>query len=74
MNNKNDTINNLIRKSVGRAPSLRVTPWHLPYNWGKSTENPQMEVGGQRHGPAVLPPEKTRYLLYRRLGGPQVQA
>jgi len=30
-----------------------------------------MGVGGQRHAPAALPPEKTRYLLYRRLGGPQ---
>jgi len=20
---------------------LRVLPWHLPYNWGKSTEKPQ---------------------------------
>jgi hypothetical protein len=28
-------------KIAGRAPSLRVIPWHLPYNWGKSTENPQ---------------------------------
>jgi len=28
-------------KSAGRAPSWLVTPWHLPYNWGKSTENPQ---------------------------------
>jgi len=28
-------------KSVGRAPSLRVIPWHSPYNWGKSTEEPQ---------------------------------
>jgi hypothetical protein len=34
-----------------------------------------MEVGGQRHAPAALPPEKeTLYPLYRRLGGPQVQA
>jgi len=24
-------------KSAGRASSLRVLPWHLPYNWGKST-------------------------------------
>ena len=24
---------------MGRAPSLRVLPWHLPYNSGKSTEN-----------------------------------
>jgi len=29
------------RKSGARAPSLRGIPWHLPYNWGKSTENPQ---------------------------------
>jgi hypothetical protein len=28
-------------------------------------------VGGQRHSPAALPPGKTRYLLYRRLGGTQ---
>jgi len=30
-----------------------------------------MGVGGQRQAPAVLPPGKTRYTLYRRLGGPQ---
>ena len=30
-----------------------------------------MEVGGQRHAPDALPPGKTRYPLYRRLGGPQ---
>ena len=28
-------------KSVDRAPSLRIIPWHLPYNWGKSMEKPQ---------------------------------
>jgi len=27
-------------------------------------------VGGQRHVPAALPPVKTWYPLYRRLGGP----
>jgi hypothetical protein len=27
-----------------------------------------MGVGGQRHAPAALPPEKTRCPLYRRLG------
>jgi len=32
--------NSLIRKSADRAPSLRVIPWRLPYNWGKSTEKP----------------------------------
>ena len=30
-----------------------------------------MGVGGQRQTPAALPPEKTRYPLYSRLGGPQ---
>ena len=30
-----------------------------------------MVVGDQHHAPAALPPGKTRYLLYRRLGGPQ---
>ena len=30
-----------------------------------------MEMGGQRHAPADLPPGKTRYPLYRRLGGEQ---
>jgi len=28
-----------------------------------------MEVGGQSHAPAALPPDKTRYQLYRRRGG-----
>ena len=28
-------------------------------------------VGGQHHTPAALPPGKTRYPLYRRLGGPR---
>jgi hypothetical protein len=28
-------------------------------------------VGGQRHAPAALPPGKTRYPVYRRLGGTQ---
>jgi len=31
----------------------------------------KMGVGGQHHTPAALPPVKTRYSLYRRLGGPQ---
>ena len=30
-----------------------------------------MGVGGQRHAPPGLSPGKTRYPLYRRLGGPQ---
>ena len=32
------------------------------------------EVGCQRYVPAALPPGKTGYPLYRRLGGPQVQS
>ena len=30
-----------------------------------------MRVGGQHHTPAALPPEETRYPLYRRLGVPK---
>jgi hypothetical protein len=30
-----------------------------------------MGVGGQRHAPAALLPGKTRFPLYRELGGPQ---
>ena len=30
-----------------------------------------MEVGGQCHAPAALPPGMTRYPLYRMLDGPQ---
>jgi hypothetical protein len=30
-----------------------------------------MGLGGQRHAPTAVPPGKTRYPLYRRLGGPQ---
>ena len=30
-----------------------------------------MGVGGQRHASAALAPGKTRYSLYRSLGGPQ---
>ena len=30
-----------------------------------------MGVGGQRHAPAAVPPLKTRFPLYGRLGGPQ---
>ena len=33
-----------------------------------------MGVGDQCHDPAALPPVKTRYLLYMRLGGPQGQS
>ena len=29
---------------VRAVPSLRVIPWHLPYNWGKSTEKTSVRV------------------------------
>jgi len=32
---------------------------------------PYIKVGGQRHAPAASLPGKTRYPLYKRLGGPQ---
>jgi hypothetical protein len=42
---KKQTIHRTTQKcnwnSAGRAPSWRVIPWHLPYDWGKSTEKPQ---------------------------------
>ena len=31
-------------------------------------------VGAQRHAPSAFTPGKTRYPLYRRLGGPQGQS
>ena len=37
---KNKNLTNLW--SAGRAPSLWVILWHFPYNWGKSTEKPQL--------------------------------
>ena len=46
-NTQNDTKQTIQRttntfwKTAGCAPSLRVIPWHLPYNLGKSTEKPQ---------------------------------
>jgi len=38
------------RKSAGRTPSLPLTSWHLPYNWGKARKilshgNGRMPVG-----------------------------
>ena len=36
-------------KSAGRAPALRVLPWYLPYNWGKSTEKPLVRVAEKWH-------------------------
>jgi hypothetical protein len=46
-NTQNDTKQKIhittqqLWESAGRAPSWLVIPWHLPYIWGKSMENPQ---------------------------------
>jgi hypothetical protein len=42
----NSTHNTDKRKlgSAGRAPSLRVIPWHLPYNWEKSTKKTSVRI------------------------------
>jgi len=39
--------NLLIRKSAGRAPSLRDIPWQLPYNLGKKHRKPSVKVVGE---------------------------
>ena len=36
-------------KGAGRAPSLRVLLWHLPYDWGKSTEKNLSQLIWCRH-------------------------
>jgi hypothetical protein len=50
-NGKTQTIHRTTQKywkfSAGRGPSFRVLPWHLPYNWGKSTE--ELVTGTVRH-------------------------
>ena len=38
-----------LRKSAGLAPSLRGIPWHLPYNWGKSTEEPLVNTKEKKY-------------------------
>jgi hypothetical protein len=43
----------------------------LRYNSTLSLTSALDGVGGQPHAPAALPLRKTRYPLYRRLGGPQ---
>jgi hypothetical protein len=64
--------NSLIGKSADRAPSLRVIPWHLPYNWGKSTEAMRQGLTGTQReahelifGP--LPAAKIRLPSFKRI-------
>jgi len=37
-------------KSAGRVPSLRVLPWHLPYNRGKERQLRKKQKGSSEHG------------------------
>ena len=45
--------------SAGRAPSLRVIPWHLPYNWGKSTEKTSVRVAQYKNNEQAPEPWNT---------------
>ena len=53
-----------VKLTVERATKTR-------YNPTVSLTSALGGVGGQRHASATLPPGKTRYPLYRRLGRPQ---
>ena len=82
------TVNSyLVRKDnkIFRNVINRETEKGSPYNRHKSPDGEQMYsstlsstsaldwVSGQCHAPAALTPGKTRYPLYRRLGGSQRQ-
>ena len=43
---------------------VKVTPWH-------TCATSKRGWCCQHHAPAILPPKKTRYPLYRRMGGPR---
>ena len=59
----------LIRKSADRAPSLRGIPWHLPYNWGNSTEKPQSGYMSIRiHKICVRSPPEDGYQVPKHVG------
>jgi len=58
----NNTINNLIGKSVGRALSLRVIPWHLPYNWGKTRK--KLSQGSRRVPVGTMKTEYTEQNIH----------
>ena len=68
--------NNLIfnDNGKGKRKDLPITGHECPeeeqmYSSTLPSTSTLEGVGGQRHAPAALPPGKTRYPLYRRLGG-----
>jgi len=58
-------------KLVHPRTNYECPEWESSYRSTLSLTSVINGVGGQLHVPAALPPQKTRYLLYRRLGGPQ---
>jgi hypothetical protein len=65
-----------VGKSKGKGKILPITGHEGPeeeyrYSSTLSLTSALDKVGGQRHDPAALPRERTRYPWYRRLGGPQ---
>jgi hypothetical protein len=53
-------------RTCHESPRVKVR-----YSSTLSLTPPLDGMGNQRHFPGALPPRKTRYPLYRRLGGPQ---
>jgi len=49
-------------KSAGRAPSLGVLLWYLPYNWGKITENLSQ---GKKNLSQVKKNLRVQYIYYQ---------
>ena len=65
---------------VAETPKFNASPYNLPWMPRGEVEvqfysffnlGARWGVGGQGHAPAAFLPRKTRYPLYRTLGGPQ---
>jgi hypothetical protein len=73
----NDTLNYqlTLRKSKVRPRTGHEDPeGEQMHSYTVPSTSAPDGVGSQRHAPAALPPGKTRYPQYRRLGGPQDRA
>ena len=69
------TATGLNSEGKGKGKASPVTGHEVPERENRCSSTLSLTsaldgVGGQRHAPAALPPGKTRYPLYRRLGGP----
>jgi len=68
------TFNSSLGKGKGkvhRKTSQEGPEWEERYSSTLSLTSALDGVCGQRYALAALPPGKTRYPLYRKLGGPQ---